>query len=195
MDNPSKMKLPIRKISFIGIMTSLCISTNYLMIGIPNVKFMDLFVFISGYIMGSLSGALVGVLTWLVYGTINPYGFNMPTLIATCIGESLYGIFGGLSERFGLKASPESFNAGDEGFWRENLIFGIIGFLLTFTYDLFTNVVTSMVFGIPLLAYIAVGLPFTLAHEVSNFLIFFLLGNLLINTIHKMLVVGGEKYE
>ena len=195
MDYPSKMKFPIRKISFIGIMTSLCISTNYLMIGIPNVKFMDLFVFISGYIMGSLSGALVGVLTWLVYGTINPYGFNMPTLIATCIGESLYGIFGGLSERFGLKASPESFNAGDEGFWRENLIFGIIGFLLTFTYDLFTNVVTSMVFGIPLLAYIAVGLPFTLAHEVSNFLIFFLLGNLLINTIHKMLVVGGEKYE
>jgi len=195
MDYPSKMKFPIRKISFIGVMTSLCISTNYLMIGIPNVKFMDLFVFISGYIMGSLSGALVGVLTWLVYGTINPYGFNMPTLIATCIGESLYGIFGGLSERFGLKASPESFNAGDKGFWRENLIFGIIGFLLTFTYDLFTNVVTSMVFGIPLLAYIAVGLPFTLAHEVSNFLIFFLLGNLLINTIHKMLVVGGEKYE
>ncbi|RJS91232.1 hypothetical protein CW705_04175 [Candidatus Bathyarchaeota archaeon] len=184
----------IKKLSFIVIMTSLCISTNYLMIGIPNVKFMDLFVFLSGYTMGSLSGALVGVLTWLVYGTINPYGFNLPTLIATCIGESLYGVFGGFSERLGLKASSESFNANDGRFWREKLLFGIIGFLLTFIYDLFTNVVTAMVFGIPLLACIAAGIPFTLVHEVSNFLLFFLLGNLLANTIQKMLVMGGEKF-
>jgi len=193
MDNPSNMNLSPEKISFIVIMTSLCVSTNYLLLIIPNVKLMDLFVFISGYIMGSFSGALVGVLTWLVYGTINPYGFNMPTLIATCIGESLYGIVGGLCERFGLRVGSERFHIGSRSFWNVNLRLGIIGFLLTFIYDLFTNLVTAIVFEVPLFTCIVAGVPFTVTHEVSNFLLFFLAGSSLINAIRKIKLVGGEK--
>jgi len=187
------LEIPVKKLSFIGIMTSLCVSTNYLLLGIPNVKFMDLFVFISGYTMGSLSGALVGALTWLVYGTINPYGFNLPTLIATCIGESLYGIVGGFSKRLGLRTSSEPFRISDIKFWKENLMLGIIGFLLTFTYDLFTNVVTAIVFEIPLFTWIVLGVPFAVIHEASNFLLFFSLGSLLINAIRKITFMGGEK--
>ena len=186
-------KISTRKISFIGIMTSLCISTNYLLLWIPNVKFMDLFVFISGYTMGGVSGALVGVLSWLVYGTINPYGFNLPTLIATCIGESLYGIAGGLSEKLGLRISFGQSYVKERKFWKESLGLGIVGFLLTFIYDLFTNIVTAIIFEIPLLVWIVAGIPFAIIHESSNFLLFFLVGGLLINTIRKITSIGGEK--
>jgi len=186
MDYPSiyVMTISPKKISFIGIMTALCIVTNYMLIGVPNVKFMDLFVFVSGYTMGMLSGALVGVLTWLVYGTFNPYGFNLPTLAATCTGESIYGIMGGiLSGRLDLKTDRLRFH---EEFWKDNLILGVIGFLLTFIYDLFTNIVTALVFEIPLIACLVAGIPFALIHEVSNFIIFFLLGSVMINTIQKL---------
>jgi len=195
MDNPSGMNWNIsaRKISFIGIMTSLCVSTNYLLLWIPNVKFMDLFVFISGYTMGGVSGALVGVLSWLVYGTINPYGFNLPTLIATCIGESLYGIAGGLSEKLGLRISFGQSHVKERKFWKESLGLGIIGFLLTFIYDLFTNIVTAIIFEIPLLVWIVAGIPFAIIHESSNFLLFFLVGGLFINTLRKITSIGGEK--
>ena len=186
MDNPSNLIMTTtpKKISFIGIMTALCIVTNYMLIGVPNVKFMDLFVFVSGYTMGMLSGALVGVLTWLVYGTLNPYGFNLPTLAATCTGESIYGIMGGvLSGRLDLKTDRLRFY---KRFWEGNLILGVIGFLLTFIYDLFTNIVTALVFEIPLVACLVAGIPFALIHEVSNFIIFFLLGNVMIDTIQKL---------
>ena len=179
--------IPVKKLSFITIMTSLCISTNYLLMGIPNVKFMDLFVFVSGYTMGSLSGALVGVLTWLVYGTLNPYGFNLPTLIATCIGESFYGVFGGLTAKSPLKISLEEPQIDNRILpLKEGLKLGILGFLITFMYDLFTNVVTAIVFEIPLFAYIIMGMSFTVTHEISNFFFFFLAGRLLIKALKKM---------
>lgn len=183
-----------RKLSFISVMTALCISSNYLMIGLANVKFMDLFVFVSGYAMGSLSGASVGVLTWLVYGTLNPLGFNLPTLFATCIGESLYGIVGGLSAKFNLEVSSvSSVMVTEKRFWVTNFKVGIVGFLLTFIYDLFTNIVTSIVFEIPLIPYMMAGIPFTVVHEVSNFIFFFTIGNVLINAIQKVALKGGEK--
>jgi len=178
--------IPVKKLSFIAIMTSLCITTNYLLIGIPNIKVMDLFVFVSGYVMGSLSGALVGVLTWLVYGTINPYGFNLPTLVATCIGESFYGIFGGLSAKLSLKVIPEQAHIDSKSLFIGSLKLGILGFLITFMYDLFTNVVTAFVFEIPLFAWIILGVPFIITHVLSNFFFFFLVGGLLINTLKKI---------
>ena len=182
--------LPTRKVSFIGVMTALCISTNYLMIGLVNVKLMDLLVFVSGYIMGASVGASVGVLTWLVYGTLNPFGFNIPTLIATCVGESFYGIIGGLLGKSQRKKSsfPPSMSLTEKSFWKTNIKFGIAGFISTFTYDMFTNLITSLVFDIPLILYIAMGIVFTTIHEISNFLFFFFGCNILVNAIMKIML-------
>jgi len=188
-----KTKTSTKELSFIGVMTALCISSNYLMIGLTNIKFMDLFVFISGYVMGSLAGSSVGILTWLVYGTLNPYGFNLPILIATCIGESLFGIVGGISKKFGLNVSlVSSTMITEKRFWGTNLKIGIVGFLLTFIYDLFTNIVIGIIFEIPLIPCIIAGTPFAIAHEVSNFFFFFLGCNVLINAIQKIVFKGGE---
>jgi len=177
-----------RKISFIGMLTALCVSTNYLMIGLVNVKLMDLLVFVSGCVMGIPAGVSIGVLTWLVYGTLNPLGFNIPTLAATCIGESFYGIAGGLLRRhLHDELHLHSSILSEKSFWITNIKFGMTGFFSTFAYDMFTNLVTSFVFDIPLIPYIVMGIPFTATHEVSNFLFFFFGGNVLVNAVTKIM--------
>lgn len=179
----SRSLLSTRTLSFVALMTAMNLISNYAMIGIPNIKFMDLFVFVSGYVSGVVPGVLVGVLTWLVYGTVNPYGLILPILVACCVGESLYGVAGGLSAKIGLADFGGPYN----------LKFGILGFLLTFVYDLFTNIVSGVVAGLPPLIAISYGVPFAIAHEASNFF-FFLFGcNTLIVTVRKMAFKGGEK--
>jgi hypothetical protein len=145
---------------------------------------MDLFVFVSGYLMGSFSGASIGILTWLVYGTLNPYGFNLPILVATCLGESFYGIVGGFYSKFGAEVpSVSTKNVIQKTFWETSLKIGIVGFFLTFLYDMFTNMISAIIFETPFIPYLIAGIPLALVHESSNFFFFFLGGNLLINVI------------
>ncbi len=182
---PPKTKLSTEELSFIGVMTSLSVATNYLMLSLTNVKLMDLFVFVSGYLRGPLVGVLVGCFTWLIYGTLNPYGFSLPILIATMSGESIYGIIGGLSSHFRI--------FGDFGFsssfkgdvWSLNFKFAILGFFCTFIYDLYTNIISGLVSGLPIVAALILGIPFSLIHEVSNLILFFFGASILIGAIHR----------
>lgn len=193
MTEPSKQLLSARTLGLIVTIVAINLSSNYVMIGVPNVKFMDLFVFISGYLMGAIPGIIVGVLTWLVYGTINPYGFNLIILGATCLGESLYGVAGWLSAKFGLGSDFSSIKLSDETVWWTNLKFGVIGFFSTFVYDLFTNIVSVVIVGLPPMMAIIQGAPFAVAHEVSNFFFFFFGCSILITSIRKIMFKVGEK--
>ena len=173
-----------QRASIIAMMTAACIASNYLLIGVVNVKFMDLIVFVSGYSFGPTVGASVGVLTWLVYGTLNPYGFSLPILVATSFGESLYGIAGGLLGARGAGAMGSGLPA--------NLKLAITGFLLTFVYDLITNIVSGLSAGIPLNIALVAGIPFAIAHEFSN-TAFFFIGALPLITAIGRLIPQGEK--
>lgn len=184
-----RLRLPTRDLSFVAVMTGLSVTTNYLLLSVPNVKFMDLFVFVSGFVAGPFVGVLVGAFTWLVYGTLNPYGFSLPILFATMVGESLYGLVGGLAGKFGLSV-PNGVSVSSGDFWISNLKFALLGFLITFVYDLFTNVISALVAELPILLTIIVGIPFALAHEVSN-LFFFLFGaSVTINAVRVFVVKG-----
>ncbi|MBC8497405.1 hypothetical protein H8D40_00335, partial [Candidatus Bathyarchaeota archaeon] len=57
-----------KKISVIVMMTAACIGSNYAMLGVLNVKFMDVIVFITGLAFGSSMGMAVGFLSWAIYG-------------------------------------------------------------------------------------------------------------------------------
>jgi len=173
--------LSTRQVSIIAVMTAACVSTNYLLIGVVNVKFMDLLVFISGYAYGPVVGGTVGILTWLVYGTINPYGFSLPILATTCLGESLYGVVGGL-----LGGTGTDVEVGRGGLWFVSVRFAIIGFLLTFVYDLFTNIVSGLVVGIPIPIALGAGIPFALVHEFSNTAFFFVGMSSLVRVIRRL---------
>ena len=172
------------KASLIAILTAACIASNYLLIGVINVKLMDVIVFASGFVFGPMIGASIGILTWLVYGTLNPYGFFLPIFIATSVGESLYGVIGGL---LGLS----SFNNFKEKF-QVSIKFAIIGFLLTFAYDLWTNIVIGLSTGIALPIVLITGVPFALVHEASNAVLFFLGAFPLISAMNRLLQKGGD---
>ncbi len=168
--------------SVIAVMTAACIVSNYLLIGVFNVKLMDLIVFSSGFLFGPSVGASVGILTWLVYGTLNPYGFSLPILVATSLMESLYGIVGGLLGNRGKKGVGLT----------SNLKYGIVGFLLTFVYDLVTNIVSGLSAGIPLRVALITGIPFAIAHEGSNAVFFFLGAPPLISAVGRLIPNGGK---
>ena len=174
MDQP---KISPRKIALIAVLTATAIATNYMMIGALNIKLMDLIVFTSGYMMGSGLGAFTGALIWLVYGTINPFGFSLPILASTIIGETMFGIAGGF---FAGRGSD-----GALGFdpWA-----AVTGFLLTFVYDLFTNIVSGVTAGIPIPLALITGTPFMLAHTISNTVFFGFGFKPLVNSINKVMM-------
>lgn len=178
------LSVPVARLSLragiIAVLTAACIATNYLLIGVVNVKFMDLIVFIGGFTFGPLTGASIGVLTWLVYGTLNPYGFSLPILIATSLGESLYGIMGGLLGKRRNNIMGTKLSA--------NIKFAIVGFLLTFAYDLMTNIVSAISMGIPLTIAMVTGIPFAIVHEVSNAAFFFLGASPLVLAIDRLFI-------
>lgn len=162
-------------------MAATAVASNYMLIGVANIKFMDLIVFTSGYLMGPMIGAFTGMLIWLIYGTLNPFGFSLPILVATMMGEALYGIAGGFY-------SPD----GETKFVGFNVWAAFTGFIVTTLYDVFTNIVSAYTVGIPISIGLVTGIPFMFAHVLSNTLFFGFGFSPLANSITKIL---GEKNE
>ncbi len=177
-----------RKIAIIVILTALCISSNYALLPFFNVKFMDFIVFVGGFCFGPLAGGLIGVLSWGIYGTINPLGFSFPVWISTMVGEAIFGIVGGLVKFLVFPKNPR-FTNDKLG---AAVLFGTVSLFLTLGYDLLTNLAYAYTFGINFIVAIIVGfVPFGVAHLLSN-AVFFGVGCVpAINTILK--VTGGEK--
>jgi len=102
-----------------ALMVALCVAIGYLMIPIPNVELLSAAVFVCGVLRGSRRGALVGVLTMVLFGSINPMGVSPPPMfVAQLLGMGIVGAAGGL---LGGERSPR----------RLALWSAIAGFLLT----------------------------------------------------------------
>ena len=154
------------KIAVIITLVALSVATNYALIGVYNIKPMDFIVFVGGFCFGPIIGASIGVLSWLIYGAINPYGFIPQVWFATMLAESLYGVVGGF---LGKNLASTSFR---EQRLKLVVFFATMGFLPTVIYDLITNVAYASSFNVPIIAAIFVGAPFTVLHEVANAAIF-----------------------
>ena len=177
--------MDVRRVSIITTLTALCIATNYVLVGIHQVKLMDFIVFVGGFCLGPLAGASIGILSWLIYGTINPYGFVPQVWLATMFSEAIYGLVGGF---LGKKFALTNFN-GER--LRLSIFFGTVGFISTLFYDLVTNVVFASVFSVSVIVAIFFGAPFTILHQVSNAAIFGVSTVPVITVLEKLL--GGER--
>jgi hypothetical protein len=173
-----------KKVGIIAVLTATCIVSNYMLIGFTNVKLMDLIVFVSGFTFGPIIGATIGILSWLVYGAINPYGFSLPILLATSSSEAIYGVLGGIIGKRSI------IKVDNDNLFLNNIKFAIIGFLLTFLYDLITNIVSALTASIPIIVSLITGIPFSLLHEVSNMILFFVAASPIIRGTQ--LVFTGE---
>lgn len=179
-----------RKIAIIAVFTALSIGTNYALLPFFNVKFMDFIVFVGGFCFGPFAGGLIGVISWAVYGSLNPLGFSFPVWLSTMFAEAIFfGVAGGLTARF--LVLPKNSSVSKDG-TSVFVLFGVISVFLTFIYDFVTNAAYAYAYGINLIVAIIVGfIPFGIVHLLSN-VIFFSLGCVpTINTILK--VTGGEK--
>ena len=156
----------VHRISLFAMLVSLSVATNYALIGVPNVKIMDFIVFMGGFCLGPLAGALIGIFTWAVYGAINPYGFIPQIWLATMFSEAFYGLVGGL-----LGKNLASSDVDNQRI-RLSIFLGTTGFILTLVYDLITNVVYALAFDLPIIVSVALGAPFAILHELSNAAIF-----------------------
>lgn len=159
-----------RKIATLALLIAVSVGTNYAMISFYNVKFMDFIVFIGGFCFGPVVGALTGIFSWIVYGTLNPAGFEIRIWLATMFSEAIYGVIGGLMNRTMLR---DGSNALKERARTASIFFGLLGMLLTFGYDLITNAVSGYIWYESILIGILVGfVPFGLAHVLSNAVFF-----------------------
>lgn len=174
------------QIAIVATLVALSIATNYVLIGVHNIKPMDFMVFVGGFCFGSLTGASIGMLSWLIYGTLNPYGFVPQVWLATMLAESIYGIVGGA---LGKSLALTNFNGQQ---FKLSVFFATMGFLPTVIYDLITNVVYASSFNIPIVAAIFVGAPFTVLHEAANAAIFGVCSLPMITALEKL--CGGGRY-
>lgn len=165
-----------RRVSVICVLAAVCVGTNYMLSILPNVNLMDLVVFIAGYCFGFATGSMIAVLSWLVYGAVNPYGFSPPIFITTVLCEMIYSAFGSIARRHDLIRIR-----GGSGKRRYvSVEAGALGFLSTLLYDLPTNAICgplwyhrdSLVESVAIA--LIVGIPFAVVHQVSNFVIFLL---------------------
>ncbi len=149
-------------------------ATNYAMIGIPNVKLMDALVFVAAFLFGIEVGVGAAVVTWAIYGFVNPYGqAGFPLIAFLMAGECFYAIAGAGLRKTSI--AKDLFKAG-HAHGQSSILFGAVGLLSTFAYDVLTNFATYLFFASSLYQALLIGmitgLPFSLAHELSN-LVFF----------------------
>jgi len=168
-----RRKWTVKDVSIIAAMTAACLASNYALIAIPNVKLMDLIVFATGLQFGAVVGGSVGVFVWMIYGSINPYGFEPLTWVVTMSAEAIYGIVGGVA---GAAFRRNHFVPTN----RVKLT--LMGIGSTLGYDLLTNLIPALALSYLFLGglnwpylgiYMANGAVFSGIHIVTNGLLFF----------------------
>jgi uncharacterized membrane protein len=172
-----------RKVATISMFTALAVATDYAMLPLANIKLMDSIVFVSALAFGLEVGVSVSALTWLVYGEINPLGPDGGLLLLVLVGsETIYAFLGCLVRR--------SLDQDQVGFPTRSLLWGSLGLIGAFVYDLITNVAPGLLAGMPpgqAVFLLVPGAPFMVAHEVSDFVFFAIVAPLLYGAIRVVL--------
>ncbi|MGB9718474.1 MAG: hypothetical protein ACPL4E_08560 [Thermoproteota archaeon] len=163
----TQSRLLAKRVAMLAVLTALAISSNYVLISLPNVKLMDAIVFASSMAMGLKFGAILATLIWMVYGTLNPYGFSLPTLIVVTLSEMIYVLSSKIPPALGFKADGVNIH--------NSLVLASIGLFSTLIYDLATNAFVGYLFyGSVLMGLVTMNFPIPMGiiHELSNALFF-----------------------
>ncbi len=163
---------PTKKIALAGLLSSLAIALGFLLLAVPNVELMTLIVFVSGSLLGARGGALVGMVSMLIYSIANPMGAAIPLVTASqVVGLGIAG---------GAGAVGPPLRRVLKGRVVRSVAFAAVGVILTVQYDLLTNLALGISVG-GVAAVVAAGLLFAVVHFISNALIFFFLADVLIS--------------
>ena len=166
MDYPSNVRTS-QSLAVVAVFTALAVGSDFALTELPNVKLVDALVFLVAYLFGFRLGASVGILSELTWAYVSPWGapgFIAPFLIA---GELVYAVAGSVAAR--IWGSWPALNLG------KGVIFGGLLAICAFLWDMETNLATALIVYWPAVTALKVvstmvlGIPFMLAHEVSDF--------------------------
>ena len=154
----------LTRFSTAAVLIAAAIALGYLLAGIPNVEGMSAVIFLSGCLLGTGGGALVGALSIALFSVLNPLGPPLPpVLLAQIAGMSLIGVSGHLWRRL-IPVTP-----------RPEILAAVLGALLTVIYGVLVDYgfATSMGRWKDPWPVIIAGIPFSIVHIISNAVIFF----------------------
>ncbi|MFH1312826.1 MAG: hypothetical protein ABIJ00_06320 [Candidatus Eisenbacteria bacterium] len=146
-----------------AVLIALALALGYILAAVPNVEAISVVSFVSGYLLGGRSGAVVGGLSMLLFSVFNPLGPPVPAVLgAQVLLMAVIGSSGHLWRILAVAFGKAEFLA--MGF----------GAVLTFVYSIAADYGFAVAIGrwkdpLPV---IAAGLPFSVLHIVSNTLIF-----------------------
>lgn len=159
--------MTLREIILMAIFIALAIAGGLALAPLPNIELVTVTIFLGGLMLGVGRGLVIGAIAEFLYSFFNPYGAAAPPLlIAQVIGMALAGVTGGVLRFLLHDRQPV--------IW----LLGLIGFGLTFTFDLLTTISITLFTGTGIPGFVAAaifGIYFYLAHQISNTLIFALL--------------------
>jgi hypothetical protein len=147
-----------------AILIAMALATNYSLIWLPNVKLMDAIVFLITYAFGIKYGLFSAITIWLIYGTINPYGFNLLTLFMVITGEIFYVIFASILRK--MIKPVKLLNH------KSNLVLlAFFSLISTLAYDIYTNALVGLIWYNSIwlgLLTMNFPYPFGIMHQISN---------------------------
>src|SRR5712692_9490598 len=155
-----------KDLALVAAFTALAVASDFALTDLPNVKLVDPIVFSVAFVFGLELGAYVGVISEAIWGSLSPYGFGgyiIPFLVA---GEVLYALAGW--------AASKVWRGDSSRVSARNFYLGGVLAICAFLWDLETNAGTALLVSWPsfqfqiLAVYEAQGIPFAIAHEVSD---------------------------
>ncbi len=178
------------RMALVGTFTALSVVLGYLLAYIPNIEIFTLMIFLSGFVLNKRYGALIGLLSSIIFTFFNPLGPSPPPLfIYQLIHYSLTGVSGALTKDF--MKNREFFKPKEDLYvYQVLVIFGIVGGILTFVFDILSTLFGGFTVSITIDYFIAtylLGIVFTTVHLIGNILVFVFLLPGLIQLIMKLL--------
>jgi uncharacterized membrane protein len=149
----------------------LALGLGYAFVYIPNFELVSPTVFLAGVLFGIRTGTLVGILTYFIFGILNPLGMSpLPLLLTQILVGSLIGLSGGFCHKKR---------------WNKAHIILPLGILITLLSDTLTTSAGFVFFPSrkSFLAYFIFGLPFVIWHIFTQSIIY---GFVLPPTIQKI---------
>jgi uncharacterized membrane protein len=162
-----------------AVLIALTVVLGLIFLSVPNVELFTASVFISGYILGPVGGAVVGALAELIFSLFNPMGAPVPPLLLAQIAAmALAGWVGGW---FASHFQVTTYRL------RIAVMTGLLGLGITLLFDIVTTLSFSVLMAGGDLRKIAAnfiyGMAFYVIHLLVNTMVFATLVPLLLGRL------------
>jgi uncharacterized membrane protein len=156
----------VRRVALIPVLSALIVGSDFALAPYPDVKLLDIVVFLAAFLFGFRIGAVVAIVSEGAWSFVSPWGIAgllMPFLIG---GELLFAAAGWWASKVWSDRSKVSQNS---------VFIAALMLICAFAWDFETNLATAFVMSWPtttlpiVVAWQVSGIPFALTHEVVDF--------------------------